>query len=36
LTGAGVKVTEVPEQIVEAEAPMLTEGVTAEFTVIVT
>jgi hypothetical protein len=36
LVGVGVKVTDVPEQTVEAEAPMLTAGVKAEFTVMVT
>jgi hypothetical protein len=34
--GVGVKVTEVPEHIVEAEAAILTAGVTLEFTVMVT
>jgi hypothetical protein len=36
LTGVGVNVTEVPAQIVEAVAPMLTAGVTTGFTVMVT
>jgi hypothetical protein len=36
LVGVGVKVTVVPEHIVEADAPILTAGVKAEFTVMVT
>jgi hypothetical protein len=36
LAGVGVKVTEVPAQMVEAEAAILTAGVTAAFTVMVT
>jgi hypothetical protein len=36
LVGVAVNVTEVPEQIVEDEAAIETEGVTAELTVIVT
>ena len=36
MVGVGVKVTDVPVQIVLAEAAMLTAGTTAGFTVIVT
>ena len=36
MVGVGVKVTDVPEQIEEDDAPILTAGVKAEFTVIVT
>ena len=34
LTGVAVNVTEVPEQIVEEEAPIETDGVSTGFTVI--
>lgn len=36
MTGVAVKITEVPEQIVDAEALIATEGVIEEETVIVT
>ena len=36
MVGVGVNVTDIPEQIVVAEAAILTKGVTAELTIIVT